>query len=196
MAHTSSEEHFDVLNEKGSPLGFSKARSLVHRDGDWHRSTHVWLLSTRGEVLVQMRSALKDTFPGRWDVSAAGHISAGGDSLPSAIRELEEELGIHLQEGEEVEFLTSVKASATGRTDRHGPYVDNEIQDIYVYRPKETVPPNRMILQREEVDKVEYWPWSEYRERCLNNDEILVPRSEMYKQKAFPMLEEAIAKSS
>lgn len=61
-AHT-REEHFDVLYEDGTPKGFSKARSLVHRDGDWHRSTHIWVLSSEGDVLVQKRAAGKDTFP-------------------------------------------------------------------------------------------------------------------------------------
>ncbi|KAI0562678.1 nudix hydrolase 3 [Gracilaria domingensis] len=196
MTQVVKEEHFDVLKEDGTLMGFSKARSLVHREGDWHRSTHIWVLSTQGEVLVQLRSALKDTFPGRWDVSAAGHISAGDDSLTSATRELEEELGISLREDEELEFLTSVKASATGKTDRHGPYVDNEIQDIYVFRPRLTFPIERMVLQSEEVEQVQYWSWKEYQERSLRNDELLVPRSVMYKQKAFPRLAEAVAKSS
>lgn len=62
-AARASEEHFDVLHEDGTPKGFSKARSLVHRDGDWHRSTHIWVLSSDGDVLVQKRAAGKDTFP-------------------------------------------------------------------------------------------------------------------------------------
>lgn len=58
-----TEEEFDILNEDGTFRGFSKARSLVHRDGDWHRSTHVWVFTRDGKVLVQLRSAQKDTFP-------------------------------------------------------------------------------------------------------------------------------------
>lgn len=63
---SAQEERFDVLHEDGTPKGFSKARSLVHRDGDWHRSTHIWILSSDGEVLVQRRAAGKDTFPVRY----------------------------------------------------------------------------------------------------------------------------------
>lgn len=41
-----------------SPLGLSKPRGAVHRDGDWHRSVHVWL--TDGAcLLLQRRSAHK-----------------------------------------------------------------------------------------------------------------------------------------
>lgn len=65
MSTEASEEHFDVLQEDGTPTGFSKARSQVHRDGDWHRSTHIWVIAQNGRILVQKRSSLKDTFPVR-----------------------------------------------------------------------------------------------------------------------------------
>lgn len=32
-----------VLTEPPQPAGFTKARGLVHADGDWHRSVHIWL---------------------------------------------------------------------------------------------------------------------------------------------------------
>lgn len=47
-----SGEMFDIclppaslcaLSEPPRPAGFSKARGLVHADGDWHRSVHIWL---------------------------------------------------------------------------------------------------------------------------------------------------------
>ena len=36
----------------------------------------------------------KNSFPGCYDISSAGHISAGDEPLETALRELEEELGI------------------------------------------------------------------------------------------------------
>lgn len=70
---TKSEEHFDLLNEDGSLKGVSKARSLVHRDGDLHRAVHVWVFG-RGkppQLLLQKRSDEKDTFPVRIDQNNA-----------------------------------------------------------------------------------------------------------------------------
>ena len=43
---------------------------------------------------MQKRSADKDSFPGVYDVSSAGHLPAGEDFRKSAVRELKEELGI------------------------------------------------------------------------------------------------------
>ena len=36
----------------------------------------------------------KESFPGMYDTSSAGHIPAGEEPLPSALRELSEELGM------------------------------------------------------------------------------------------------------
>lgn len=62
-----------MLREDGTHMGFSKARSLVHRDGDWHRSTHVFVCATDGRVLVQLRARGKDTFPVRY-VCGMGYL--------------------------------------------------------------------------------------------------------------------------
>ena len=45
------------------------------------------------QILLQKRSEIK-SFPGCYDISSAGHIPAGEDFVPSALRELKEELGI------------------------------------------------------------------------------------------------------
>lgn len=36
-----------VLSEPPRPAGFRKARGLVHADGDWHRSVHIWLHNSK-----------------------------------------------------------------------------------------------------------------------------------------------------
>lgn len=129
---------------------------------------------------------------GRWDVSAAGHIEAGGDSFECATRELEEELGI-VAGHSELEFVASVQAMATGETKLHGKYKDNEIQDVYVYWPSRTVSIDDMRLQEEEVERVEYWKWNDYQARSLANDDLLVPRSPMYKRIVFPWISRQMA---
>lgn len=91
----SPKSDFDLKADRPRPTGRTKRRSDVHRDRDWHRSAHVWLVDPpRQLVAVQKRSEKKDTFPGRWDISAAGHIEAGASSMDTARRELAEELGI------------------------------------------------------------------------------------------------------
>ena len=61
-----------------------------------HRAVHVLIFNSRLELLVQKRSATKDTYPGCYDSSASGHLTAGEDYDVAANREVHEELGIRL----------------------------------------------------------------------------------------------------
>ena len=50
-------------------------REECHATKTWHRSAHVWVFDKeRNKVVLQKRSEKKDTFPGMWDISSAGHI--------------------------------------------------------------------------------------------------------------------------
>lgn len=45
-------------------------------------------------MLLQKRSSIKDSWPDYWDISCAGHIESGHNAIDTAIRELNEELGL------------------------------------------------------------------------------------------------------
>ena len=70
----------------------------MHEDGSLHPTVHTWIVRSNNksgyDLLLQKRSACKDSNPGCWDISSAGHVGAGQGYLESAIRELKEELGI------------------------------------------------------------------------------------------------------
>ncbi len=90
------DELFDVVNADGTPTGRTKTRAAVHRDGDWHRAVHIWIagIDAAGSfLLMQRRSAGKDTWPGRLDITVGGHLSAG-ETRAEAMREIEEEVGV------------------------------------------------------------------------------------------------------
>jgi 16S rRNA (adenine1518-N6/adenine1519-N6)-dimethyltransferase len=52
------------------------------------------VLNGAGEVYVQRRALSKDSQPGLWDTSAAGHVDCGEDWDAAARRELAEELAL------------------------------------------------------------------------------------------------------
>mgnify|MGYP005855070069 CR=1 FL=1 len=91
-----SEVYLDVLTETGEMTGTSKSRTLIHQEGLWHRCVHVWIINNQGKVILQRRSSLKKSYPNRWDISAAGHVTAGDNSIETASKELSEELGLFL----------------------------------------------------------------------------------------------------
>ena len=92
------EDLFDILNPDGSRTGLTKARGLVHRDGDLHGASHTYITRLHQghiQILLQKRSQTKDSFPGCLDTSSAGHLDAGEDFDAAARRELKEELGVN-----------------------------------------------------------------------------------------------------
>ena len=50
------------------------------------------IINGKNEILLQQRSANKEKNANMWDISAAGHISTGQDSLSAAAREINEEV--------------------------------------------------------------------------------------------------------
>lgn len=157
-------EYIDLRREDGSPTGEVKERSLVHRDGDLHGTSHVWLVRYRSDrrsadVLLQKRSKNKDSFPGSYDISSAGHIPSGTDFLESALRELREELGIQAEAEELIYAFTHIgrhEAEFYGKVFRNYEY-----SRIYLYECG--LSEEEMHLQKEEVESV---LWMDYRE-CL-----------------------------
>ena len=96
-------EFFDIVDEKGIPTGETIERIQAHKKGVRHRTAHIWIVreqNGKAQLLLQKRSAEKDSFPGRFDTSSAGHIQAGDEPEESAIRELHEELGIQASKEE------------------------------------------------------------------------------------------------
>ena len=91
-------EYLDIVDEQGQPTGEIISRTLAHTEGIRHRTAHIWIVRRENEhfqVLMQKRAMSKDSFPGKYDTSSAGHIQAGDEPLASGLRELAEELGIH-----------------------------------------------------------------------------------------------------
>lgn len=161
-------EFFDVRREDGSLTGEVKLRSLVHRDGDWHGTVHMWVVDRTPDgkyrLLIQKRSQDKDNFPGYCDISSAGHLDAGDDYDSAAYRELYEELGIRAEKGD-LRFCFFITRSV--ETEFHGQKViDRERAAVYLY--EKTVDLTKLHLQKEEVDEV-FWIDLEELEKILQD---------------------------
>lgn len=59
---------------------------------------HLYRRNTEGEVelLWQQRSFEIDNYPGKWDVSAGGHVNLGETFVDAVLREAHEEIGINI----------------------------------------------------------------------------------------------------
>jgi len=92
-------EFLDIYNGKGQYVG-KKEREFVHKDGDWHKTFHCWIISKDENgndcVILQKRSENKKAWAGFVDISAAGHLESG-ETMEDGLRELEEELGVKVE---------------------------------------------------------------------------------------------------
>ena len=170
-----TKEYFDILDENGNKTGVKKLRSEVHRDGDWHKGVHIWIVNSNGEVLLQRRSANKDSNPNMLTISGAGHVSQGDDSLNSAIRELKEELDIDIKK-EDLIFIKNIKRSSK-YTDT---FINNEFDDLYVVRTDKKA--EDMKLQEDEVSEVFYVPYKKLKEMYYSKQPDLLRHTEDYEE--------------
>ena len=95
------EEWFETTDGLGRPSGIIKKRTDVHRDGDWHRSSHLHLIRTSNRIVFQQRSESKDVFPALADVVVGGHHNPGESAEEALWREVREEIGIDLNQHSE-----------------------------------------------------------------------------------------------
>ncbi|MBQ4821597.1 NUDIX domain-containing protein [Aquimarina sp. MMG016] len=156
-----ADELIDILDKSGKLTGEVRLKSEAHRLGLYHASVHIWFYNKEGKILFQKRADDKDTFPGFWDVSVAGHISAGESPEGSAIREIEEEIGVSVTQ-EDLEFIGVYLAEKTPKPN----LFDNEFHHIYTAELK--VPLEKLTLQEEEVADIKLISVSELKNRVEN----------------------------
>ncbi|MGI8483514.1 MAG: NUDIX hydrolase [Thermomicrobiales bacterium] len=131
VAAQNPDELFDIVTAYGVPTGAIKRRADVHRDGDWHRSIHVWIYGndeTGPFLLFQRRGMDKDTWPGVLDATAAGHLAAG-ECVEDAFREIEEELGICPAPERLQRIGTRISAN-----EQVPSTIDRELQEVFFLR--------------------------------------------------------------
>jgi len=146
-----TDEMIDILDSKGNPTGTKLMKSEAHAKGLWHCAVHVWIFNSKGEILLQKRAMNKDSHPGLWDISSAGHVSAGETPEMSALRELEEELGIKAKPGD----LKKLKVRISETEPKPG-FHNKEHDHVYLLRFDGNA--KTLKIQKEELDEVKFIP--------------------------------------
>ena len=153
------EEYIDIWNSDGQPTGQSCLKDEAHQNGWFHPTVHVWFYTTSPALLLQKRSLTKDTFPGFWDVSVAGHVCAGESILDGAIREVKEEIGLDIN-ASDLKPLDIRKN--TNRFDNG--IIDCEFQHVFLVQLETNI--SKLCIQKSEVDKVRLFTFEELK-KCM-----------------------------
>ncbi|USD25319.1 NUDIX domain-containing protein [Flagellimonas marinaquae] len=151
------DERIDILDEHGKPTGKSCLKSEAHQKGLLHPTVHVWLYTIDGRILIQQRGKNKATHPLLWDVSVAGHVSAGENVVAAAIREVREEIGLTINETD-LKSLGTFKAVHKISED----FIDAELHHIYLCQLKS--PLDQLVKQKNEVENLALIPLFKFAE--------------------------------
>lgn len=176
-------ELLDVLDCNGNKLNIVKDKKEIYKDGDFHRSVHIWIMNSNNELLVQKRNPKKETYPNLWAISVAGHVRSGEESTQAALRELKEELGQKIDK-DDLKYLFTLKREQELKNG----YL-RVIDDVYLVYLDIDVENTK--LQFSELTDIKY-VYYEYLEEILNdNDPDYVPYCEEH-ELLFKYLKEKV----
>lgn len=135
-----SAELWDLYSANGEKLGKKTVRGRHSlKMGEYHLVVHIWIVSTKGEFLIQRRADTKKLMPGEW-AATGGAVVSGEDTFAAAKRELFEELGISSDESTLKKILHMKRR--------------NSLLDVFVITCNENA--ENLHLQKSEVAEVKW----------------------------------------
>ena len=165
-------ELIDVYNSKKENTGkvVERKRGALLEKGEFIISVTCWIINKNGEILLTQRKLDKHN-GGKWEPTT-GLVVSGESSLQGIIRELDEEIGIQVNQSE----ITLIKEIIEERTDV------SFFRDIYLIRKDIDL---RAIKYNDgEVVNAKYVTIDEFNSMLLRNEtlEYLKYFSTLYKE--------------
>ncbi|MCC6520933.1 NUDIX domain-containing protein [Candidatus Nomurabacteria bacterium] len=162
--HNLSHELLKIVDENtGELTGETLSRGEVISTKRWCRSTNIFVMNTKGEILCHQRSLNKERHPGWWMTHFGGHVSGEETFDDNAIKELQEEIGLSVAAEELLPWRTSRKTDARLWVRDYITIFDGDIselalQESEIQRVKWfTAEEIYAQLDREDLDEAEGW---------------------------------------
>lgn len=155
------EEYFDILTEDGEFKEEVASREECHQKGFYHKAVVIFIINSKGEILLQQRSANKKLWPNLWDITAGGHVLKDEFGYEAVIRETKEEIGLDL----EVHDLLFI--GCTRSTNVQKEIINRHFNEFYIV--KKEIDLSKIILQEEEVQDIRWFTKEEILKRIHNN---------------------------
>lgn len=179
------DELIDIVDKNGNPTGLSALKSEIHSKGHFHNTAHLWLYTSKGQILLQQRAASKVICPLLWDVSVAGHIDAGETPEQGIIRETKEEIGLDIS----VEQLQKIGVFKCFQSYDNG-IVDNEFHHTYIAKTDQII--TDFTPQKNEVEALKFVSFQDFQQFIddIGTNDHFVPANTPY----YKFVLEAIGK--
>ncbi|MDD6189556.1 MAG: NUDIX domain-containing protein [Clostridiales bacterium] len=137
-------ELLDIYDENRNFTGKRIVRGERRGKDEYGLAVAVWIVNSRGELLITLRSPEKESWPDYWE-NTSGAVQAGESSLEGCIRELREETGISAEPSEPV--LMDIQRSKNTFFDSYVIKKDIAIDELRL-QPGETVDAMWVTVER------------------------------------------------
>jgi 8-oxo-dGTP diphosphatase len=159
-----SEELLEIVDENNNLTSEIQPRSVVHSQGLWHRTVHIYVFRETPdkdiEFLIQLRSAHKDLNPNCWDLRFGGHIKAGHDIPQTIHQEMKDEIGLDIMSEDLIE----------GMWRKRNKYPNNEFTKVFYLNFVDHT--DDLKFNDNEVQRVEWMPKKEIKESMKSEPEM------------------------
>lgn len=165
------DEYLDIVDENNNETGQNRLRSLVHKDGLWHRTVHIYYFIKKNDeyyFLIHLRSKEKDLSPNKWDTRFGGHLKSGQNIENTLLSELEEEIGLK----------ADLNSFIPGNIRKKENFPNNEFNYIYYYQGIENL--NNLKFLDNEVQEVKWLSANNILKELKNNSSNWAPSLESF----------------
>jgi len=166
-------EWWDLYDKNKKKTNRTHIRGNPLPEGYYHIVVHVWIRNTKGEILLTKRHPDK-TYPNLWECTG-GSILAGEESLEGALREVEGEIGIILDESN----------GNLVKSERR----ESNFCDIWVFNQSFEL--SKTMLQQDEVIDIKWVTRTELDQ--IYHSKNLVPTLSYYKELFYTGIESGVA---
>lgn len=133
-------EIWDLYDENRNKLNKIVKRGDILEDNEYHIVVNAWIKNKNNEFLITQRNENK-SHPLMWETTG-GSVNASEESIDAAIREVKEELGIHIDKN---------TAKLIGTTKRYYKGCP-DILDVFLFENDALI--DEVTIQKEEVKDV------------------------------------------
>ena len=164
-------ELIDLYDSKRNNLNktWERQSEVEPPKGEYKLNVHTWIINDNNQLLIQKRGATVRRHPNKWNFTG-GAVDTGEKSIDGAKREVQEELGIDI---DDLELLISFRR-------------EHDFVDVWV--GKSNVELSKLNVSKREVHEVR-WVSIDELEELMNNGEF-VPSLKLY----FPLLKKLLEK--
>ncbi len=161
-------ERVFIVDENDNIIG-EKWRDEMTDDDCW-RVISIWITDQDGNILLQQRSFKKDLDPGDWSAAAEGTVGKNDEYEATAIRELNEELGI-----------SCATLKPTTKVHHRMASKGYRIRQGYLCAI-DHIPEKKINIQKSEVEQVKWFTPTEFKAFAKKENISLI---DIYKQLGF-----------